>query len=66
MAKFKNLEAEMIRNGLKHENIAEILGVTPNTARRKLSGDIGITLAEAKEIQSLFETEFTIDFLFAE
>lgn len=64
--KFKNLEAEMVRNEFNAETIAEKLGVTLNTARRKLSGDIGITLAEAKEIQSLFETDFTIDFLFAE
>lgn len=66
MAKFKNLEAEMVRNDLKPEKIAEKLNVGLNTVRRKLSGDIGITLAEAKEIQSLFTTEFTIDFLFAE
>ena len=66
MAKFKNLEEEMVRNGLQYKNIAEKLGVSLNTARRKLSGDIGITLTEAKKIQSLFNTDFTIDFLFAE
>lgn len=66
MAKFKNLEAEMVRNVLNCENIAEKLDITPQTARRKLNGDIGITIAEAKAIKSLFQADFTIDFLFAE
>lgn len=61
MAKFKNLEAEMVRNGLNCENIAEKLDITPQTARRKLNGDIGITIAEAKAIKSLFQADFTIE-----
>lgn len=69
MAKFKNLEAEMIRYELKIEDIAEELEIVPNTMRRKLSGEIGITIEEAKKIQKFLKkngAEFTIDFLFAE
>lgn len=67
--KFKNLEAEMVRYGLKIEDIAEELTVLPNTARRKLNGEIGITIEEAKRVQKLLKkknAEFTIDFLFSE
>ena len=40
MAKFKNLEAEMVRYGIKIEDIAEELTVSSNTARRKLNGEM--------------------------
>lgn len=64
---FKNLQAEMIREGLTNENIAEALNLTPHTVRRKMNGEIGITISEAKIIKSLFKkTDFTIDFLFQE
>lgn len=70
MAKFKNLEAEMVRNSLKNEDIAEQLSITPHTVRRKLNGEIGIAIDEARKIQKLVnetaKSEFTIDFLFAE
>lgn len=69
MAKFKNLEAEMVRYGIKIEDIAEELTVSSNTARRKLNGEIGITIEEAKRVQKLLKkknAEFTIDFLFSE
>ena len=70
MAKFKNLEAEMVRCGLKNEDIAEDLRITPHTVRRKLNGEIGIAIDEARIIQNKINTtantDFTIDFLFAE
>lgn len=70
MAKFKNLEAEMVRNSLKNEDIAEKLNITPHTVRRKLNGEIGIAIDEAKKIQKLVndvsKQDFTVDFLFAE
>lgn len=70
MAKFKNLEAEMVRCGLKNEDIAEELTITPHTVRRKLNGEIGVAIDEARKIQKKINTaanaDFTIDFLFAE
>lgn len=63
---FKNLQAEMVRSGIDNKKIAEILGVTIQTVRRKLSGEINISISEAKIIQKLFNNpSFTIDFLFA-
>lgn len=62
---FKNLQAEMVRSGIDNKIIASTLGVTIQTVRRKLNGEIGISIAEAKAIQKLFNNpEFTIDFLF--
>ncbi len=70
MAKFKNLEAEMVRCGLKNEDLAEELNITPHTIRRKLNGEIGVAIDEARKIQKRVnetaKSEFTIDFLFAE
>lgn len=69
MGKFKNLEAEMVRCELKTEDIATELNITPNTVRRKLNGETGITIEEAKKVQKLFKqnnANFTVDFLFAE
>ena len=69
MAKYKNLEAEMVRCGLKKEDLAEELNITPHTVRRKLNGEIGIAIDEARKIQNCIneaaEQNFTIDFLFA-
>lgn len=70
MAKYKNLEAEMVRCGLKNEDIADKLKITPHTVRRKLNGEIGIAIDEARTIQNCIndaaKQEFTVDFLFAE
>jgi len=70
MAKFKNLEAEMVRCGLKNEDLAEELSITPHTVRRILNGEIGVAIDKARIIQRKINTtanaEFTIDFLFAE
>lgn len=69
MAKYKNLEAEMVRCGLKNEDLAEELNITPHTVRRKLNGEIGIAIDEARKIQNCINEaagqNFTIDFLFA-
>lgn len=70
MAKFKNLEAEMVRCGLKNEDLAEVLSITPHTVRRILNGEIGVAIDKARIIQRKINTtakaDFTIDFLFAE
>lgn len=70
MAKFKNLEAEMVRCGLKNEDLARELEITPHTVRRKLNGEIGVAIDEARTIQKFINTtansDFTIDFLFTE
>lgn len=71
MPKFKNLEAEMVRCSLKNEDIANELVITPQTVRRKLNGEVGINIEEAKKIQKLLQeynpqADYTVDFLFAE
>lgn len=69
MGKFKNLEAEMVRCELENKDIADELKIGTSTVRRKLNGEIGITIEEAKKVQKLLKkknADFTIDFLFAE
>ena len=55
MGKFKNLEAEMVRCGLKNEDIAGELEISSATVRRKLNGEIGTTIEEAKRVQKLIK-----------
>lgn len=69
MGIFKNLEAEMVRGDLKNEDLAEELEITPHTVRRKLNGEIGVAIDEARKIQKrvnrAVKADFTIDYLFA-
>lgn len=64
--KYKNLKAEMIRKSVSNGKMAEVLGVTEQTFRRKLTGDVSVTIDEAQTLmQTLFKgCGFTIDYLF--
>ena len=44
-----NLNAMIIRSGLKNNMVAELKGIQPPTLSRHKSGDIGISLADAEE-----------------
>ena len=63
---FKNLRAEMVREDLTNDDIASVLKIAPRTVQKKLNGEIGITISEAKVIKGLFKKEHTIDYLFQE
>lgn len=64
--KYKNLKAEMIRKNYNNFSMAEVLGITEQTFRRKISGDVSITIDEAQKLKkTLFpDCNFTIDYLF--
>lgn len=54
--KYKNLKAEMIRKSVSNGKMAEVLGVTEQTFRRKLTGDVSVTIDEAQTLmQTLYE-----------
>lgn len=69
MAKFKNFDAELARNGLNVGDVADYMGKTKQTIYGKMSGKIAITQDEMKSIQNFFSEKaggtFTLDYLFA-
>lgn len=60
----KNLSAEMVRNGVKAELIASVLGVSDRTIRSKLSGDSEFSFAEAEKIRDEFFPSLRLEYLF--
>lgn len=50
---YKNLKAELVRNGIQHQDIAELLDITRGTATLKINGKARICLDEAFKIQNL-------------
>lgn len=61
---YKNLKAEMIRQDITAQKIAETLGIQLATARRKINGDIGISLKDCEKVAKLFNEHNTVDYLF--
>ena len=61
---FPNLRAEMTRNGLKVEDLAETLGTSRRNVANRLNGSTQITIAECKTIRNSLFPELTIDYLF--
>ena len=44
------LKASIIRNGMTQEQLAEMIGLTPNSISRKINGKNEFTLGEAQKI----------------
>lgn len=65
---FKNLEAEMARNGIKRKDLTERIfnGATNKTWRKLNRGDhtVELTLKECEEIRDTFFKDHTLDYLF--
>ena len=61
---YKNLKAEMLRQDVSAQNIAELLKIRLNTARLKINGKISISLDDCKRIASLFAENNDLDYLF--
>lgn len=66
---FKNLEAELARNGLKRKDITDVIfnGATNKTWRKLTATDqtVELTLKECEQIRDTFFPDMTIDYLFA-
>lgn len=60
---YKNLEAELARNGITKVMLASELNLTQKGLYLKLSGKTDFTLSEIKKIQSLFKG-LTLEYLF--
>lgn len=63
---FKNLKAEMLKQDVSINKLAQHIGVTKDTMYRKLIGRINITIREAKKIQTLFPLNNSLEYLFEE
>ena len=63
---FRNLEAEMARNGIKNKDIARLLKCNSKTLNFKMSGKREFKLSEIKAIKAYIPGNFSLDFLFDE
>lgn len=63
---FSNLRAEMAREGVTVQEIADSIGVNRDTAARKLSRKSPLTLNEAFTIERRFFRGLGIPYLFSE
>lgn len=62
---FKNLKAEMARNGISNKQIAEVLGIDVSTVSAKLNAYDRLKYCEAEKIRKTFFPDMQIDYLFA-
>lgn len=61
---YRNAKAEMVRAGLRLEDLSRELGGTAATWSLKLNGKAPITLDEAKRFKRLVKSELPIEELF--
>lgn len=59
----KNLKAEMSRNGITQRTIADSLSMSLNNFNLKVNERVPMTVDEAREVQSRFFPELTLDYL---
>jgi orotate phosphoribosyltransferase-like protein len=61
---YRNLEAELKRNGIKREQIANALSINIATVSAKLTRSDRLRLDEAVKIQQTFFPELDLKYLF--
>lgn len=65
---YKNLRAEMIRNGISKAEVMKLLKISNNTYYSKLSGRTEFKLSEVKKILELFfhktGKDYSVKYLF--
>lgn len=62
---YKNVDAELKRNGMTRGELAVALNVAPSTLSFKLNGKSIITLDEAKRIKEILGVDMPLEVLFA-
>ena len=63
---YRNLEAELKRNEITREQLAQLLGVTVSTMSEKLTKPNRLKVQEARIIRKTFFPSLTLDYLFEE
>lgn len=61
----RNLKAEMLRNSITMEQIANVIGRSTRTVSDKIHGRFPLTLEEALKIRDTFFKGMSIEFLFS-
>ena len=63
---YRNVKAELARQGLKLEDLAEALNLTIGTVSMKLNGKYPITFREAVRIKAILGVDTPLEELFKE
>lgn len=64
---FRNLAAEMARNGVTPDDVASVLHCSRNNVYQKLRGKVMFNIKDMLEIQSLMNSKgasYSLDYLF--
>ena len=61
---FYNLEAEIIRAGLKKSQVASMAGLSPSAFSERLKGGRQFKLEEMETIKNAVNPELTLEYLF--
>ena len=65
---YKNLRAEMVRNGISKADILELLEISNNTYYSKMTGRTDFKLSEVEKILALFYRKtnnvYSVEYLF--
>lgn len=61
---YRNAKAEMVKQGLRLEDVAEKMDITISTLSLKLNGKYPITLNEAKLFKTIVKTDLPLEELF--
>ena len=64
--KYPNLNAELARQGVTLQEVADHLGITLATASNKKNGKYEFTLTQAKQIKAYLKTDIPLEELFEE
>ena len=63
---YNNLDVQIYSKRIKYSTIAETLGITEKTLKKKVHGKTPFTWPETKKIQQCFFPDIPLDILFAE
>ncbi len=63
---YRNVKAELARQGLKLEDLAEALNLTIGTVSMKLNGKYPITFREAVRVKAFLRVDTPLEELFKE
>lgn len=61
---YKNLNAEMARNGIKSEDIAEVLGISKTSMDNMLYGKVKFSVVDAIKVKNRLFENLSVDYLF--
>lgn len=61
---YRNLRAELARNGIKNKELAELFGITPASASNLMNGKTQFSIKRAKMLADMLNCDMA--YLFAE